>query len=124
MYHVLTHRVLGGKYSKWIVILQEFDLEFTKSKAKKSLVFAELIYDLPCAHEESNLEILSSMKLFSSSAHLILGMETSSFTSKPNAFSLTLPVKSIDVFATIRVVTLSSVTPCITVVLILSFDDV
>jgi hypothetical protein len=52
MYHVLTRQVLGGKYSKWIVILQEFDLEFTKSKAKKSLVFAELICALPRADED------------------------------------------------------------------------
>jgi hypothetical protein len=52
MYHVLTCQVLGGKYSKWIVILQEFDLEFTKSKAKKSLVFAELICALPRANED------------------------------------------------------------------------
>jgi hypothetical protein len=51
MYHVLTRQVLGGKYSKWIVILQEFDLEFTKAKAKKSLVFAELICALPSADE-------------------------------------------------------------------------
>ena len=28
MYYSLTHQVLGGKYSRWIVILQEFDLEF------------------------------------------------------------------------------------------------
>jgi hypothetical protein len=52
MYHILTRQVLGGKYSKWIVILQEFDLEFTKSKAKKSLVFAELICALPPADED------------------------------------------------------------------------
>jgi hypothetical protein len=43
-----------GKYSKWIVILQEFDLEFSKSKAKKSLVFVELICDLP--HTDENTE--------------------------------------------------------------------
>ena len=36
MYHVLTRQVLGGKYSKWIVILQEFNLEFTKAKANFS----------------------------------------------------------------------------------------
>jgi hypothetical protein len=53
MYHVLTRQVLGGKYSKWIVILQEFDLEFTKAKAKKSLVFAELICALPSADENN-----------------------------------------------------------------------
>jgi hypothetical protein len=53
MYHILTRKVLGGKYSKWIVILQEFDLEFAKSKAKKSLVFVELICDLPHVDEDT-----------------------------------------------------------------------
>jgi hypothetical protein len=53
MYHILTRQVLGGKYSKWIVILQEFDLEFAKSKAKKSLVFVELICDLPHTDEDT-----------------------------------------------------------------------
>jgi hypothetical protein len=28
MQHILTCQLLGGKYSKWIVILQEFDLDF------------------------------------------------------------------------------------------------
>jgi hypothetical protein len=45
MQHILTRQLLGGKYSKWIVILQEFDLEFKRAKSKKSLVFAELICD-------------------------------------------------------------------------------
>jgi hypothetical protein len=47
MQHILTHQLLGGKYSKWIVILQEFDLEFEHAKSKKSLVFSKLICDLP-----------------------------------------------------------------------------
>jgi hypothetical protein len=47
MQHILTRQLLGGKYSKWIVILQEFDLEFVCTKSKKSLVFAELICDFP-----------------------------------------------------------------------------
>jgi hypothetical protein len=47
MQHILTRQLLGGKYSKWIVILQEFDLEFDRAKSKKSLVFAELICDFP-----------------------------------------------------------------------------
>ena len=59
MYHVLTCQVLGGKYSKWIVILQEFYLEFTKSKAKKSLVFVELICAFPRADE--NIEPRDSL---------------------------------------------------------------
>ena len=53
MYYILTRQVLGGKYSRWIVILQEFDLEFSKDTSKKSLVFAELVCDLPCASMES-----------------------------------------------------------------------
>jgi hypothetical protein len=45
--YVLTRRVIGGKISRWIVILQEFDLDFVSAKSKKSLVFAELISELP-----------------------------------------------------------------------------
>ena len=32
MMYILTKKSLGGEYSKSIVILQEFDLEFEKSK--------------------------------------------------------------------------------------------
>ena len=53
MYYILTRQVLGGKYSRWIVILQEFDLEFAKATSKKSLVFTELMCDLPCASTKS-----------------------------------------------------------------------
>lgn len=44
--------MIGGKFSKWIVILQEFDWEFWSAKVKKSLVFAELLSDLPRNSEE------------------------------------------------------------------------
>ena len=44
--------MIGGKFSKWIVILQEFDWKFRLAKAKKSLVFAELLSDLPGNSEE------------------------------------------------------------------------
>jgi hypothetical protein len=47
MKHILTRQLLGDKYSKWIVILYEFDLEFDRANSKKSLVFFELICDLP-----------------------------------------------------------------------------
>ena len=50
--YILTHRMIGGKFAKWIVILQEFDLEFRFSKAKKSLVFTELFLDLPRNSED------------------------------------------------------------------------
>jgi hypothetical protein len=38
------------------VILQEFDLEFERAKSKKSLVFAELICDLPYTEIENVAE--------------------------------------------------------------------
>jgi hypothetical protein len=47
MQHILTRQLLGGKYSKWIMILHDFDLEFKCTKSKKSLVFAELICSFP-----------------------------------------------------------------------------
>jgi hypothetical protein len=56
MQKILTHQLLGGKYSKWLVILQEFDLELECSKPKKSLVFAELICDLPSVETEKVAE--------------------------------------------------------------------
>jgi len=56
MTYILSRQLLGGKYSKWIVILQEFDLEFTTAKSKKSLVFAELICSLPSSSTPSHSE--------------------------------------------------------------------
>jgi hypothetical protein len=50
--YILTRHIIGGKYNKWIVILQEFDLDFTSAKSKKSLVFAELISDFPRLDED------------------------------------------------------------------------
>lgn len=52
MIYIFTKKLIGGKYSKWIVILQEFDLEFEKSKSKKYLVFARLMCDFPRADNE------------------------------------------------------------------------
>ena len=47
MKYILSRQILGGRYSKWVVILSEFDLIFSTPKAKKSLVFAELMAGLP-----------------------------------------------------------------------------
>ena len=43
--------MIGGKYNKWIVILQEFDLEFVSAKSKKSLIFVQLMSDFPSLDE-------------------------------------------------------------------------
>jgi hypothetical protein len=65
MKHILTHQLLGGKYSKWIVILYDFDLEFECAKSKKSLVFAELICDFPYSETENvAADSLSDESLF------------------------------------------------------------
>ena len=44
--YVLSQWIVGGKFNKSIVILQELDLDFQYSKSKKSLVFAKLIAEL------------------------------------------------------------------------------
>ena len=43
--------MIGGKYNRWILILQEFELNFLSNKSKKSLIFAKLISKLPCGEE-------------------------------------------------------------------------
>ena len=78
---VLSRRVIGGKYNRWILILQEFDLEFMSAKSKKSLVFAELIYEFPCG-EEIIYDESFRMNIFFSFLHRILGMGISYFISK------------------------------------------
>ena len=52
--YVLSWRIVGGKFNKWIVIIQEFDLDFQSAKSKKSLVFAELITEEDVAIEEDS----------------------------------------------------------------------
>jgi hypothetical protein len=65
MQHILTRQLMGGKYSKWIVILQEFDLEFSRTTSKKSLVFAELICDFPhTTTEKVAVDLLPDESLF------------------------------------------------------------
>ena len=58
MMYVLTKPLLGAKYSKWTIILQDFDLEFEKSKSKKSLIFVELICDFESTDTETVAEHL------------------------------------------------------------------
>ena len=64
---------MGGKYSKWIVILQEFDLEFERAMLKKSLVFSELICDLSSTDTETMGEdsLLDESLFLISSNHIL-----------------------------------------------------
>ena len=50
--YVLTKRIIGRKYNKCIIILQEFDLDFASAKSKKSLVFPDLISNFPRLDED------------------------------------------------------------------------
>jgi hypothetical protein len=45
--YVLSGHVISGNISRWIFILQEFELDFVSMKSKNSLVFAEFILELP-----------------------------------------------------------------------------
>ena len=40
-----------GEYNQWIVILQEFDLEFVSAKFKELSIFAELMSHFPSLYE-------------------------------------------------------------------------
>ena len=65
MKYILSRQILGGRYSKWVVILSEFDLVFSTPKAKKCLVFAELMAGLPRVSQPlQELESLPNYCLF------------------------------------------------------------
>ena len=53
MWYTLSCKTLEGRYFKWIVIIQEFNLEFSTTKYKKFLVFVELMTNLPVVNDES-----------------------------------------------------------------------
>ena len=47
MWYLLSRRLLQGRATKWVVVLQEFDLEFVSPKSTKALALATLMTDLP-----------------------------------------------------------------------------
>jgi hypothetical protein len=47
MQYLLSRRQVNDKFTRWIVILQEYDLKFSTPKSKKALVLTELITTLP-----------------------------------------------------------------------------
>jgi hypothetical protein len=46
MQYLLSRRKINGKFSRWIVIPQEYDLEFSTPKSKKALVLSKLVTTL------------------------------------------------------------------------------
>jgi len=55
MQYIPGRRVINGKYARWFVILQEYDLKFTTPKRKKALAIVELITDLPSSTRDPPL---------------------------------------------------------------------
>ena len=47
MRYLLSCHLLQGRATKWVVVLQEFDLEFISPKSTKALALAVLMIDLP-----------------------------------------------------------------------------
>jgi hypothetical protein len=47
MQYWLICRQINGKFTRWIIILQEYNLEFSTPKRNKSLVLAELVTAFP-----------------------------------------------------------------------------
>ena len=47
MRYLLSCRLLQGRAAKWVVILQEFELDFGSPKRTKVLTLATLMTDLP-----------------------------------------------------------------------------
>ena len=47
MRYLLSRLLLQGHAAKWVVFLQEFDLEFISPKCTKELTLAALMIDLP-----------------------------------------------------------------------------
>ena len=74
--------MIGEKYNKWIVILQEFDLEFVSEKLKKSLIFVELISNFPSLEEEEVYEDTFVDSIFSLSQLWTHGMGISLYICK------------------------------------------
>jgi hypothetical protein len=47
MQYLFSCQKINGKFSRWIFILQEYDLEFSTPKRKKALILAKLIMNFP-----------------------------------------------------------------------------
>ena len=47
MWYLLSYRLLQGQAAKWVIVLQEFGLDFVSPKTTKALALATLMTDLP-----------------------------------------------------------------------------
>jgi hypothetical protein len=47
MQYLLTRRQVNDKFARWIIILQEYDLDLSTPKSKNALILAEIVMALP-----------------------------------------------------------------------------
>jgi hypothetical protein len=57
MTYLLSRQKINGKFSQWIVIVQEYDLYFSTPKRKKALILTELIMTFPSDASSSPVNI-------------------------------------------------------------------
>jgi hypothetical protein len=107
MQYLLNRRKINGKFARWIVIHQEYDIEFSTPKRRN-------ISSSPNLSRPSPLIILvplsiptSPMNISFISLQMILGMKTSSSTSEPKS-SVTTSHRMIIIVFTTRPPTMSS----------------
>jgi hypothetical protein len=86
MQYLLSRRQVNGKFARWIVILQEYDLEFSTPKSKKALVLAELVTPSPLTPPVPPSTPTFPTNISFTSLRMILGTTTSSSTSELKSF--------------------------------------
>jgi hypothetical protein len=100
MQYLLSRRQINGKFSRWIVILQEYDLKFSTPKRKKSLILAELIMIFPPILPVPPSILISPTNISFTSLQMILGTTISSSTSEPRNLETISPEMIVNVFVT------------------------
>ena len=53
MHYIIGWQLTTSKFSRWFIIIQELDLEFTTPKTKKGLALSKFIIDLPTGKVET-----------------------------------------------------------------------
>jgi hypothetical protein len=100
MQYFLSHRQINGKFSRWIVILQEYDLEFSTHKRKKSLALAEIVTTFPSNTTSAPSIPTSPTNIAFTSLQTILGTTTSSSTSELKILVTTFHEMIVIIFTT------------------------
>jgi hypothetical protein len=76
MQYLLSRRQVNGKFARWIVILQEYDLEFSTPKSKKALILANLSRPSPLTPPVPPSIPTFQTNISFTSLQMILGMAT------------------------------------------------